>query len=66
VREICAMIAQLRPDTRIRLGPGNLPGTEVQGRMDLSRIARDLGWTPRVAFADGLAAYVDWLRDHPF
>lgn len=66
VREICAMIAGLRPGVQTRIGPGPLPGNEVQGRMDLSRIAQDLGWAPRLGFAEGLRGYVDWLAEHPF
>ena len=29
---------------------------------DASAATRDLGWTPSVTLADGLARYVDWLR----
>ncbi|MES2666145.1 MAG: NAD(P)-dependent oxidoreductase [Pseudomonadota bacterium] len=66
VRQMAAMIARHYPGVRITLGPGLLPDTDVQGRMDLTRAARDLGWTPAVDFAGGLAAYVDWLKAHPF
>lgn len=66
VRQMAAMIAQHYPAVQVSLGPGLLPDTDVQGRMDLTRAARDLGWTPAVDFAGGLAAYVDWLKAHPF
>ncbi len=66
VRQMVAMIAQHLPAVQISVGPGLLPDTDVQGRMDLTRAARDLGWTPAVDFATGLAAYIDWLKDHPF
>ena len=29
------------------------------------RRLRALGWAPRVAFADGIAATTDWYRDNP-
>ncbi|EKD60260.1 MAG: NAD-dependent epimerase/dehydratase, partial [uncultured bacterium] len=66
VRQICAMITQHYPGVQVNLGPGLLPDTDVQGRMDLTRAARDLCWIPAVDFADGLAAYIDWLKEHPF
>lgn len=66
IREICALIAARRPGVRMNIGSGPLPGNERQGRMDLSRIARDLGWAPQIGFAEGLAAYLDWLAEHPF
>lgn len=65
VRDICALIATQRPDVKLRLGSGTIPGGEVQGRMDLSRIETDLGWQPRIGFAQGLRDYVDWLSEHP-
>jgi dolichol-phosphate mannosyltransferase len=30
-----------------------------------ARAARDLGWTPRVAFADGFRGFARWFRDRP-
>jgi len=32
---------------------------------DSSRIQRDLGWHPKLAFAEGFRHLVDWLRDNP-
>ena len=32
---------------------------------DVSRIARELGWKPRTAFADGFGRTVDWLARDP-
>jgi len=39
------------------------PGHDRRYAMDGSRLAA-LGWTPRVAFADGLAETVAWFREH--
>jgi dTDP-glucose 4,6-dehydratase len=32
--------------------------------MDISKIRRDLGWTPQHNLADGLRDTVDWYRAH--
>jgi dTDP-glucose 4,6-dehydratase len=40
------------------------PGHDRRYAMDGSKLAA-LGWRPRVAFEDGLAATVAWYRDHP-
>lgn len=32
--------------------------------LDVSRAGRELGWTPRVEFRDGLAKTVEWFRMH--
>ncbi|MGZ4689546.1 MAG: NAD-dependent epimerase/dehydratase family protein [Acidimicrobiia bacterium] len=38
------------------------PGDVPRACADASAAGRDLGWSPSVSFADGLARYVDWLR----
>ena len=38
------------------------PGDVKLSCADASAAREDLGWAPTVAVADGLAAYVDWLR----
>ena len=38
------------------------PGDVPRACADASAAARDLGWNAKVSLADGLAAYVDWLR----
>ena len=40
------------------------PGHDWRYAMDISRIATDLGWRPRVSFAEGLAQTVRWYLDH--
>jgi dTDP-glucose 4,6-dehydratase len=39
------------------------PGHDRRYSLDCSKM-RGLGWTPRVAFEEGLAATVDWYRSH--
>jgi dTDP-glucose 4,6-dehydratase len=40
------------------------PGHDRRYVLDHSKIERELGWRPRVPFADGLAATVRWYADH--
>lgn len=39
-------------------------GHDLRYSVDWSRIRTELGYTPQVGFADGLAATVDWYRRH--
>ncbi|HET9092533.1 MAG TPA: GDP-mannose 4,6-dehydratase, partial [Acidimicrobiales bacterium] len=41
------------------------PGHDRRYLLDSSKIRRELGWEPTVAFEEGLAATVDWYRDNP-
>jgi nucleoside-diphosphate-sugar epimerase len=49
----------------IELGPGY---TELdrQGEWDTSLAARELGYTPAIPLAEGIASYAGWLREHPY
>ena len=49
-----------KPDTLIR-PVKDRPGHDRRYSVDASKV-RALGWTPRHAFADALAATVDWYR----
>ncbi len=40
------------------------PGHDRRYAMDISKIRRDLGWSPRHALEDGLSATVRWYLDH--
>ena len=40
------------------------PGHDRRYAMDCSKIERELGWRPRVAFAEGLRQTVQWYRDN--
>ncbi len=51
------------PGADISIGPGHIAGWDRQGIFDITAAARDLGYRPGRDFRDGLAEYVDWLRD---
>jgi dTDP-glucose 4,6-dehydratase len=40
------------------------PSHDRRYLLDHSKIERELGWTPRIGFADGLSATVGWYREH--
>jgi UDP-glucuronate 4-epimerase len=66
VGEIFDLIARQLPSIRAEIGPGPLPGADVQGKMILEAARRDLNWVPKVSFVDGLRAYVLWLQNNPY
>ena len=66
VRDIVQMVSDLVPGVSVEVGPGLMPGTDVQAPMDVSRAGRELCWQPQIAFRDGLAEYVAWLQENPF
>ena len=49
----------------IELGPG-FTQLDRQGEWDTGRAARELGYTPAIPLAEGIASYADWLREHPY
>ena len=66
VESICDALDQQAPEGSI--GPrrkliefvADRPGHDWRYAMDISRIARDLGWRPRVSFSAGLSQTVAW------
>ncbi|MHB1431190.1 MAG: NAD-dependent epimerase/dehydratase family protein [Streptosporangiaceae bacterium] len=61
--EAAAVLRSIVPGAKVSIGPGHIEGWDRQGIFDISAAARDLGYQPARAFRDGLAEYVDWLRD---
>jgi dTDP-glucose 4,6-dehydratase len=51
------------PESLVRSVPDR-PGHDRRYSLDSARL-RGLGWSPRVAFSDALAATVRWYVDHP-
>lgn len=61
VREILALVE--KPESLIRFVTDR-PGHDRRYAIDASKIKRELGWGPKVQWADGLAQTVQWYRDH--
>jgi dTDP-glucose 4,6-dehydratase len=75
VDRICDVLERLRPATsNPALAGGSYPGLKIfvadrpghdrRYAIDASKIRRELGWTPRHAFEDGLAATARWYVEH--
>lgn len=70
VRQICALLDELRPD---RAGPHarlithvtDRPGHDRRYAIDAHKIKHELGWRPAETFATGLRKTVQWYLDHP-
>jgi nucleoside-diphosphate-sugar epimerase len=58
---IAGIVAAAVGGAEIAIGDGADPDDDVQHPFDISAIARDLGYRPRIALADGIRSYAAWL-----
>jgi dTDP-glucose 4,6-dehydratase len=58
-----AILALLGADPSLLQHVADRPGHDRRYSLDSSKL-RGLGWAPATGFEDGLAATVDWYRDH--
>jgi UDP-glucose 4-epimerase len=63
--EAVALVRSAVPGADIEVGPG-FWHLDRQGEWDISAAERELGYTPRIALADGIANHAAWLRRHPY
>ncbi len=61
VRELLAVLG--KPESLMQR-VDDRPGHDRRYAIDASKIRRELGWTPRVSFRDGLRDTVQWYLDH--
>jgi UDP-glucuronate 4-epimerase len=59
--EIGSQIRDVLGTGDIEIGPGADPLDDYQHRFDISAIAADLGYRPRIALRDGIRSYAAWL-----
>ncbi len=71
VSQVCTILDELLPDSRftphaslISFVPDR-PGHDRRYAMDITKIKRELGWTPKESFHSGLNQTVLWYLDHP-
>jgi dTDP-glucose 4,6-dehydratase len=79
VRMICSILDELKPAwTNVKMAQRGLkqyseliyfvpdrPGHDRRYAIDSSKIKREIGWSPKVSFEDGLKLSVKWYLDHP-
>ena len=69
VRQICALLDELRPDPagphgRLITFVSDRPGHDQRYAIDATRLRDELGWRPREDFDSGLRKTVQWYLDH--
>lgn len=69
VETICDLLDELRPSTasyrELIKFVADRPGHDRRYAMDISKIQRELGWTPRHSLVDGLQDTVEWYLNNP-
>src|SRR5687768_17465103 len=64
MRGAAKIVGRLLPDATIEIGPGHWH-LDRQGPWSMEAAERELGYRPITTLDVGLAAYVDWLKEHP-
>lgn len=59
--QIAGLVRERFPRSRIDLGPGQLPGHDRQGPLDIRAADRELGYRPLWGLARGLDDLAEWL-----
>lgn len=68
VRAICAILDELRPagapHQRLVTYVTDRPGHDCRYAMNIAKIERELGWSPRESFESGIRKTVEWYLAH--
>jgi len=69
VHQLCALLDELAPGRRpyaeLIHFVKDRPGHDRRYAMDIGKIERELGWTPRETFATGLRKTIEWYLRNP-
>ena len=69
MREMAETVREHVPGSKIRIGPGILPGYPLisyyRGPLDWSRAKSELGFVPKYNLRDGIRDVIDWYKRNP-
>ncbi len=71
VKELCSILDELAPDSAFAPHEALIefvtdrPGHDRRYAMEISKIQRELSWSPRHSLEDGLLKTVEWYLRHP-
>ncbi len=63
MQEAAAIVRSLLPNSEILIGPGHWH-LDCQGPWSIQAAQAELGYSPSISLPNGLATYVDWLKNH--
>jgi dTDP-glucose 4,6-dehydratase len=64
-RAVDALSPNERPSMELLTHVEDRPGHDRRYALDCSKLRNELGWAPRIALADGVAATVRWYAENP-
>ena len=62
LREVANIAARILPGLSVQFGDDPLSREYSLKQIDISAAKRDLGYVPKIGLAEGIAAYVNYLR----
>ena len=69
IHQLCALLDELAPSSQpfaeLIHFVKDRPGHDRRYAMDISKIERELGWTPRETFSSGLRKTIEWYLQNP-
>lgn len=66
--QVASAIKAIIPGAQIEIGPGTSPWTDngrMRGPLSGDRLFNDSGWRPHYTLETGIAAFAEWMREHP-
>jgi len=63
IREVAETVGQFIPGTRVEYREGRR-GDFGGNNISNQKAKRELGWSPKISFQDGMAEYINWYKEH--
>jgi len=68
VQQVADAVKRAVPGAHLTVGSGTAPWTEhtiMRGPLECHRMQQEFGFTPQHTLNQAVAAFADWMRDHP-